>query len=274
MLSTKFIPCQNGSHHHSFDMMIKILHHYITSFAIISIFVVTGQKSFADEFSGTWETNFGELRLLETDGVVIGDYGTVGVILGEVMADGCTSGYFTNGKQYGQFSFRLIESAELIGRWRWGSNGPGQSEIWRGKKVSNSIPAFSNFFRSDKKSAHIENNMTVLNGLWSTSYGELRLRESDLFLYGDYSDNGIIAARWDGSKYEGLFINEKKNGTKVGWLQWEADIIAGRIIGGSWGIIGEGLGGNWTFQGLVDEIDTEQFKNISIPGSCSPMWAF
>ena len=105
MLSTKFIPCQNGSHHHSFDMMIKILHHYITSFAIISIFVVTGQKSFADEFSGTWETNFGDLRLLETDGVVIGDYGTVGVILGEVMADGCTSGYFTNGKQYGPVSY-------------------------------------------------------------------------------------------------------------------------------------------------------------------------
>ena len=130
MLSTKFIPCQNGSDYHSFVVMKKILHHCITLFAIISISVALGQKFFADEFSGTWETNFGDLRLLETDGVVIGDYGTVGVILGEVMVDGCTSGYFTNGKQYGQFSFRLIGSAELIGRWRWGSNGPGQSETW------------------------------------------------------------------------------------------------------------------------------------------------
>ena len=131
--------------------MIKILHHYITSFAIISIFVVTGQKSFADEFSGTWETNFGDLRLLETDGVVIGDYGTVGVILGEVMADGCTSGYFTNGKQYGQFSFRLIESAELVGAGDGGATDQVKVRYGEVKKVSNSIPAFSNFFRSDKK---------------------------------------------------------------------------------------------------------------------------
>jgi hypothetical protein len=71
-------------------------------------------------FGGTWDSSFGELKLIQTDNVVIGDYGSVGILLGEAVTPDCLAGVFTNGAQYGQFSFRISEAGRFSGVYRFG----------------------------------------------------------------------------------------------------------------------------------------------------------
>ena len=78
-------------------------------------------------FGGTWDSSFGELKLIQTDNVIIGDYGSVGILLGEVVTPDCLAGVFTNGDQYGQFSFRITEAGRFSGVYRFGEAGAGQS---------------------------------------------------------------------------------------------------------------------------------------------------
>lgn len=151
-------------------------------------------------FGGTWDSSFGELKLIQTDNVIIGDYGSVGILLGEVVTPDCLAGVFTNGDQYGQFSFRITEAGRFSGVYRFGEAGAGQS--WDGTQTSALIPAtFANFNADKADMPHISNNNATLNGTWQTEHGDLRLRHADLFLFGDYADRGVIATRWDGTQF-------------------------------------------------------------------------
>jgi len=222
-------------------------------------------------FGGTWDSNFGELRLHQTDDVVIGDYGSKGIILGEVITPNCIAGVFTNGDRFGQFSFRVIEAGRVTGVYRWGEGGSGAA--WEAEQTSAFIPAsFSNFKPGTEALAHGTNDNDTLNGDWQTNFGTLRLRHSDLFLYGDYANRGIIAARWDGQQFVGLFTNrELAAGNQVGKTTFTADMLNGKLTGGSWSLP-NGSAGSWRVDGGNES--EAQFNNIAPDGSCAPLWPF
>ena len=222
-------------------------------------------------FGGTWDSSFGELKLIQTDNVVIGDYGSVGILLGEVVTSDCIAGVFTNGGQYGQFSFRITEVGRVSGVYRFGEAGAGQS--WDGTQTSALIPAtFANFNANKVDMPHISNNNATLNGTWQTEHGDLRLRHADLFLFGDYADRGVIATRWDGTQFQGIFTNSGlAQGNQVGWATFGADILAAKITDGTWQLP-SGAGGSWK---VLERGDTaSDFANIVPAGACQPMWPF
>ena len=222
-------------------------------------------------FGGTWDSNFGQLRLIQTDNVVIGDYGTVGILLGEVVASDCIAGVFTNGGQGGQFSFRIAEAGRFSGVYRMG--GVGSGKAWVGTQTSVLIPSrFANFNIDKVDMPHISNDNATLNGTWQSEHGALRLRHADLFLFGDYADRGVIATRWDGTQFQGIFTNSNlANNNQVGWATFGADILAGKITDGTWRLP-SGSGGSWK---VLDRSDTgSDFSNIVPAGACQPMWPF
>lgn len=222
-------------------------------------------------FGGTWDSSFGQLKLIQTDNVVIGDYGSVGILFGEVVTSDCIAGVFTNGDQYGQFSFRISEAGRFSGVYRFGEAGAGQS--WDGTQTSALIPSsFANFNTDKVDMPHISNNNATLNGTWQSEHGELRLRHADLFLFGDYADRGMIATRWDGTQFQGIFTNVSlAQGNQVGWATFGADILAGKITDGTWQLP-SGSGGSWK---VLDRSDTgSDFTNIVPAGACQPLWPF
>lgn len=246
------------------------LKRYFLHAAALMLSVSICTAGYASDFSGTWSSSFGELRLHQTDRVIIGDYADLGVLFGEVQGDSCASGVFTNAGRSGEFSFRIVGEGEILGRYRW--TGGGGSQPWNASRVTAGVPSeFKNFTRSGGSTLHINNDNQTFSGTYGSSHGELRLRDSDLFLYGDYADVGIIAARWNGLKYEGIFTNRTLNGNQVGWLAWDADVLARNLSGGSWAII-EGGGGQWPISDF--QPGSAEFQNVSIDGACAPMWPF
>ena len=222
-------------------------------------------------FGGTWDSSFGELKLIQTDNVVIGDYGSVGILLGEVVTSDCIAGVFTNGNQYGQFSFRITEAGRFSGVYRFGEAGAGQS--WDGTQTSALIPAsFANFNADKMDMPHISNDNATLNGTWQSEHGDLRLRHADLFLFGDYANRGVIATRWDGTQFQGIFTNSGlAQDNQVGWATFGADILAAKITDGAWQLP-NGTGGSWK---VLERGGTgSDFTNIIPTGACQPMWPF
>lgn len=242
----------------------------LSPFCLFLAMLLAPSAVFAGQFTGTWNSDYGELRIHETSGVIIGDYAGVGVLLGEVAGNDCASGVFTNGGRFGEFSFRVEQNGRIAGRYRW-ADGSGAAK-WNATRKSASIPAqFKNFTRTGGSTQHIENDNNVFSGVYDSSYGTLRLRDSDLFLFGDYAGRGVIAARWNGRIYEGIFTNRELKDNQVGWVEWNADVLGRNLSGGRFQIQG-GASGNWSINNFRPG-DVE-LQNIAVPGACAPLWPF
>lgn len=242
--------------------------HARTAVALIAMLLFT--QAYAEGFSGTWQSSYGELRVHQTDDVIIGDYADVGILLGQVTGENCVSGIFTNGGRFGEFTFRIIADGQIKGRYRW--SGGQSADVWDAERISAATPsAFTNFTRTSGSTTHIANDAAVFTGRHASTYGQLNLRDSDLFLFGDYADRGVVAARWNGRFYEGVFTNRFLDGNQVGWLQWEADVLARDLRGGSYEIIG-GDSGNWALSAF--EPGQSALQNLKVAGACAPMWPF
>jgi hypothetical protein len=174
--------------------------------------------SVVTNFTGTWNSSFGDLRLLETDGYIIGDYANKGVILGKVTGN-CASGTFVNGKKMGQFRFMLNAGGKSWkGDWAW--HGGNVKSGWTASLSNKSQPSsYSNFSESGKSVAGGLDKSKASDGTYTTQFADLRLVVRDFFMFGDYGNRGIIAARWDGSNYTGVFTN-KNFSKKVGWVRF------------------------------------------------------
>ncbi len=238
--------------------------------ALIAGAMLIASNVIADAFKGTWSSNYGELRIHQTAGVIIGDYAGVGVLLGEVVDKNCAVGTFTNDGRTGDFTFRVVKDGGIIGRYRW-ADGSGAA-AWNAERISPDTPKeFTNFTRTNSGTVHIQNAAHIFSGVYSSPFGELRLRDSDLFLFGDYADRGIVAARWNGSSYEGIFTNRQLQGEQVGWLNWNADVLAQDLSGGDFEII-DGKQGQWPLAEF--EPGEPTLSNLKIEGACAPLWPF
>lgn len=94
----------------------------------------------AQDYSGTWNTNFGELRLIHEGNKIYGDYKEVGIIDAAMGGDKIIRGDFTNNGKLGQFTFTMsADGKSFTGKWWW-FDTPQQKGDWTGSRKYDSWP--------------------------------------------------------------------------------------------------------------------------------------
>lgn len=95
--------------------------------------------------TGTWDTQFGTVRLVQVGDLFVGDYDDKGVLVGGRADDGTISGQFTNGDRVGEFEWTTAASRvdgeytiTLDGTWAFLSGE--NAGTWRGEKVDHDKP--------------------------------------------------------------------------------------------------------------------------------------
>ncbi|MEO1150673.1 MAG: hypothetical protein AAFW83_06740 [Pseudomonadota bacterium] len=158
----------------------------------------------AQEIAGTYNSTYGELRLVEKDGVVFGDYADRGVIVASREGTNL-DGYFVNfrGDRVGSVQFRVFGGgASLGGEWKW-VDGTTTSK-WTATRQDKEIPELKNFGNGS--------NGRIFEGSWDTNYGDIKLVSSNGAVAGLYGNRGIIYGSGDGTKYFGSFTNAARLG--------------------------------------------------------------
>lgn len=130
--------------------------HFLAALILFgTIYTVSAQ---ADDYNGTWQTTFGDVRVQERSGSFCGEYGETGFVAGY------TNGTFARGvfvhadqntgklkeKTYNRGLFQWFQSkdGEFNGIWRWGTDVKfSKSEPWNGTRKSKARPSGSNWGR-------------------------------------------------------------------------------------------------------------------------------
>ncbi len=126
---------------------------YLKSAAIIAAMLFsTSALAQAQNWQGTWDTNYGQLKLVERNGHVYGDYGSWGTIQG-ILGPGKRKlrAIYTraddNSRGYIEWSLRSPNKME--GRWvKWERNLPiwdSRGTQWNGSRKRSSRPSLSVF---------------------------------------------------------------------------------------------------------------------------------
>ena len=211
------------------------------------------------QFSGTWSTNFGELRLHRVKDFVIGDYANEGIILGRVSGN-CLSGVFTNGPRNGIFRFKAQDRGEFVGQWAW--HGQKLQGKWNGERTGDAPKQLTNFTRGESTTQSIDNERSIFDGHYSSKFGNVELLARDSFLIGDYGDKGIIAGMWQSNKFVGYFTNKDR----TGWFEFTFFSKSGKFRAGTWGWLDSNKSGSWSLterNGATPSLD-----NITANAKC------
>jgi hypothetical protein len=105
---------------------------------IIAILLVTILQ--AQNFTGTWNTTFGDVKLVHEGQIVYGDYGTKG-ILDAIQTGSTINGKFTNAGRVGEFYFKLAsDNKSFTGEWRWQGETTNRGN-WTGTLKSDALPS-------------------------------------------------------------------------------------------------------------------------------------
>lgn len=224
--------------------------------------VALSQSSF---WTGTWDTEHGELRLKENGSFVYGDYGDVGIIEGVKVstARGETLRVrFT--RDNGSFGYtEWAESGDdgnrFTGRWVWkGKPMPTWNDQsiarWRGTRTNDSVPSLTKYTGDGRGAAMQANasreyrrwvNAVDMNaddpwqGTWDTDFGPVRLRTfAGRYVYGDYGDHGTINGVWQrvGSDHILRARYTRNDDGSTGYLEWKSDGKNDHTADGRWNI--------------------------------------
>lgn len=176
--------------------------------------------AYADEWTGTWTTSLGELRLIEKYGVVYGDYKNVGVIVGVISQDGKRlTGHYTNltsRVKTGTIVFNKSGATGFGGIYK-SSSGNGK---WTGTRTKTSLPALQNFGAGNTDAARWKGDFT-------STFRPLRLISSGNIVMGDYGDIGVIYGSLANDRLSGYFTN----GSNVGQFEWDMRATASSFSG-------------------------------------------
>lgn len=129
-------------------MIIATGKNYLKSAAIIAT-MITSSSAYA-QWQGTWDTNYGDVKLHQAQTHVYGDYGKWGTIEGVVSKDRRTvRGVYRRNDDgsKGYFEWKLTSIRGFSGRWAssqrslpvWNSRGTG----WTGTRTSSAKPRFT-----------------------------------------------------------------------------------------------------------------------------------
>ncbi|MFD2037357.1 hypothetical protein ACFSKL_21345 [Belliella marina] len=117
------------------------------------LFLLGANNVSAQNWTGTWSTTYGDLRLHQVDNQIFGDYDNVGVIYGSIGIDASgqrlITGTFENyhSRLKGVFKFRLDPNNTEKFSGEWSLNTPVAWESWTGNRTNKAKPALRSFYR-------------------------------------------------------------------------------------------------------------------------------
>lgn len=151
---------------------------------ITFLFVILAQ---AQNFTGTWNTSFGEVKLIQEGQIVYGDYSSIGII--DAIQTGYTiNGKFTNNGKVGEFYFKLaLDNKSFTGEWKWQGDSKNQGN-WTGTLKSDSFPSL----KMDKWTGQYEFN--AYPGVFTK---KLNLQQKGFNLSGKFDDGKSFIAKLD-----------------------------------------------------------------------------
>lgn len=184
--------------------------------AALAAAMVTGQGAGAQTcqpiWTGTWDTTYGQLRLIEDGKTVYGDYANVGVIKAKIArpCDRTLRGVFVRkdgGK--GFIEFRQYESGDgFRGRWNWLADGlpdlnTDRGASWEGTFDDSFPPPITNFKPGESRDSLIEiesryHNWAKLTDIAADNEAEdLRLEEKNRRIETELAEAAAASAgRW------------------------------------------------------------------------------
>ena len=177
-------------------------------------------------FAGTWETTFGRMTLTQQGKKVEGHYEYDGrrcPVSGQVEKNRLTFTYEEPGVK-GEGWFELAaDGNSFAGKWRpRGESGWGD---WKGQRAATQTAA------------------TGFAGLWTTTYGRMRLTEKGGRVHGIYGPGGLstIEGKREGNRL--TFRYREPEAAGAAWFELAAD---GRSFRGKWKQDGKEGWSDWT----------------------------
>lgn len=189
----------------------------------------------AQPITGSFSSSFGDLQLIEKDGLIFGDYASVGVIVGK-RTDDKIEATFVNRQspnRMGTVTFIVSEKGrKLTGTWGW--VGEKAESTWTADQTISGAPRLKNFGAGT--------GAQNFSGQWDTKYGKLDLLRHGSIHVGFYGEKGIIYGTVTGASYQGYFTN----GAQFG--EFSLSSIDGRNLKGRWRFEGKSWSedGDWT----------------------------
>lgn len=120
----------------------------LTSATVVALLSSASALAQQASWQGTWDTDYGTIRLKQADKFVYGDYGSTGTIQGVVSANQRTlRGVFKrkDDGSVGHIEWRLSDATGFEGRWNWQARAFPQwngnsGAPWNGARVSGRAP--------------------------------------------------------------------------------------------------------------------------------------
>ena len=134
---------------------------------IVTIVLLLTGSLWAQNWEGTWNTQFGQLRLVDLGDYVVGDYSKHGIIIGKKNFD-LLQGVFTNSQNQrsGHFTFQSQPSNRFRGSYKW--EGSNKLTDWTGQKTSNTVTALRNFTLDGKAIPVSQNYRSDYDGVYNS----------------------------------------------------------------------------------------------------------
>ncbi|HEY1861189.1 MAG TPA: hypothetical protein VGG61_12580 [Gemmataceae bacterium] len=201
---------------------------FVLALLLCAPFVADAKKPDAG-FDGTWDTTYGPMTLQQKANTVIGHYlfqGAKAKIEGKVEKNKLTFTYAEPGGAKGEGWFELAADGQSFsGKWRE-ADGPWQP--WAGKRAAPPPTGYP--------------------GLWETSFGRMRLVQSEKKVEGiySYSSMSTLAGAVDGKKLTFTYKEPKDEGE--GWFELSED---GQTFHGKWRVKGGEAWADWKGQRIV-----------------------
>jgi len=131
----------------------KSMKNKIKSLFLFYLFLLGLSNLSAQDWTGTWNSTYGDLRLHQVDNQIFGDYANVGVLYGGVSIDASGNRFIEgtfenyNSRRNGVFKFRIdpSNSEKFIGEWTF--NSPTAWSSWTGNRTSKTKPVLRSFYR-------------------------------------------------------------------------------------------------------------------------------
>lgn len=197
---------------------------FITFCCLASI--VIGEDAPKVNFTGSWRTDFGLMKLTQKNNQVTGYYiynGEKSTISGTVRSRTLTFTYMESRTQgEGQFELSL-DGKSFQGRWR--PQGTTDWGKWNGVRVSTLAAK------------------ETIEGLWKTSYGMMRIVKSNPGFEGIYGSGGANTIHGKMEKEKFVFHYQEPTMKGEGWFQLSSD---GERFSGRWREKGKSTWGSWT----------------------------
>lgn len=159
------------------------------------------------DFSGTWQSRYGTLNLVQRGDHVVGDYAGRGIIVGTVRGQ-CLSAHFTNTDAVGYVRLTKDGISSFTGQWRWASRN--NLDDWTGSRTGPAASTMNNFLTGNGTSSYVSSQARDFEGVYVSGSDRVEMKAEDGVLLGDYIGRGFIAGVWNGNGYEGYIQDGNK----------------------------------------------------------------